>query len=272
MSIDPTATVDCAELSRMLDAYLDRELAPREQGEAEAHMAACEPCRALATAEERLRAALRAQLRAAMGPGAPAGRAPEELRERVRAALASQRKPLWRRALSPLPAGALAACAAGVLVVLATHGGTDPLVEEAVARHTRNLPMEISAASMGPEAVAGWFAGKLDFNAAPPRFRADGVRLVGGRLSYIQDRPAAYVRYDLPHGRLGLFIMADPGRRLGEVADLVRGGPAAVRFLHSRGYNVAIWRRDEIVYSLVSDVGADDLARLVETAQAAGDR
>ena len=31
------------------------------------------------------------------------------------------------------------------------------------------------------------------------------------------------------------------------------------------------WRRDEIVYSLVSDVGADDLARLVATAQASAE-
>ena len=276
MSIDPTSdptssTVDCAELVRMLDAYLDRELAPLEQGEAEAHLAACESCRALAGAEDRVRAALRAQLRAAMGPGGPVGSAPDGLKTRLHEALARERKPLWRRVLQPLPIGALAACAAGVLVVLATHGGTDPLVEEAVSRHTRDLPMEITAASLGPEAVAGWFAGKLDFNAAPPRFRADGVRLVGGRLSHIQDRPAAYVRYDLPHGRLGLFIVADPDHRFRDVGSLLHLGPAAVRVLHARGYNVAVWRRDEIVYSLVSDVGADDLARLVATAQASAE-
>ena len=83
------------------------------------------------------------------------------------------------------------------------------------------------------------------------------------------DRPAAYVRYELPHGHLGLFIVADPDRRFGDVSSLLGLSPDAVRVLHARGYNVAVWRKDEIVYSLVSDVGADDLARLVETAQAA---
>ncbi|HET9597160.1 MAG TPA: zf-HC2 domain-containing protein [Anaeromyxobacteraceae bacterium] len=270
MSVDPTSsTVDCGELARMLDAYLDGELAPLEQGEADAHLASCERCRAGADAERRVRAALRAQLRAAMGPAGPAGLAPDALRARIGQALARERKPLWRRALQPLPLGALAACAAGVLVVFVTHGGMEPLAEEAVSRHTRDLPLEVSAASIGPEAVAGWFAGKLDFNAAPPRFRADGVRLLGGRLSHIQDRPAAYVRYELPHGHLGLFIVADPDRHFGDVSSLLGLSPAAVRVLHARGYNVAVWRKDEIVYSLVSDVGADDLARLVETARAA---
>jgi hypothetical protein len=38
-----------------------------------------------------------------------------------------------------------------------------------------------------------------------------------------------------------------------------------------RGYSVAVWRRDEIVYSLVSDLDEQDLARLVQAAQGAGE-
>ena len=46
-------------------------------------------------------------------------------------------------------------------------------------------------------------------------------------------------------------------------------GPATVRLLNTRGYNVAVWRRDAIVYSLVSDLDEPALERLVETAVAA---
>jgi hypothetical protein len=42
--------------------------------------------------------------------------------------------------------------------------------------------------------------------------------------------------------------------------------------VNARGYNIAVWRRNEIVYSLVSDLDEADLVRLVETAQAAADR
>jgi anti-sigma factor RsiW len=275
MSIDSNGAanaMDCAELARILDPYLDGELAALEQGEADEHLARCETCRALADAEGRVRSALRAKLRAAMGPGSPVGRAPEGLERKLHLALVQQRRPLWRRALAPLPIAALAACAAGVLVVLATHRSTDALVEEAVRKHTRDLPLEVTAAAVGPESVAGWFAGKLDFNAAPPRFRGDDVRLVGARLSHIQDRPAAYVRYALPRGQLGLFILDDPEGRFGDAGRAVRIGPSTVRLINARGFNVAVWRRNEIVYSLVTDLDEADLARLVQTAQGLPER
>jgi anti-sigma factor RsiW len=270
MSSDPTeasAAMDCSELMRTLDAYLDGELAPREEMEASVHLAACEACRALADGQGQLRTALRNKLKAAMGPGGGAGQAPDALRRRIHLALVQERKPFLRRVLGPVPLAAIAACAAGALVVLVSHGRPDPLVEESVRKHTRDLPLEVTAAAMGPESVAGWFAGKLDFNAAPPHFRGTDVRMVGARLSNIQDRPAAYVRYELPRGHLGLFILDDPERRFGEAGRIMQAGPSTVRLINARGFNVAVWRRNEIVYSLVSDLDEDDLARLVQRAQ-----
>jgi anti-sigma factor (TIGR02949 family) len=270
MSSDPieaSATMDCAELMRTLDAYLDRELAPREEVEAVEHLARCPRCRELAEAEGRARTVIRAGLKAAFGPGSEAGRAPEALRARIHEALSRERKPLWRRAISPVPIAALAACAAGFAFVIATQGARDTLVEESVLKHTRDLPLEMTAASLGPESVARWFDGKLDFNPAPPRFRGPDIRVVGARLSHIQDRPAAYVRYELPTGHLGLFILDDPDRRLGDLGRVVHVGPSTVHLINARGFNVAVWRRNEIVYSLVSDLDEDDLTRLVMTAQ-----
>jgi anti-sigma factor RsiW len=267
MSIDPTEAMpamDCAELARSLDAWLDGELDLSEETEAERHVHRCERCRADAERARRSRVAMRAKLREALGPAMTP--APDALRQRIHLALVEQKKlPPWRRLVAPVPLAALAACAAGVLVVLATHGGADPLVEEAVSKHTRDLPLEVTSASVAPDAVARWLAGKLDFNAAPPRFRDGEVRLVGARLSHIQDRPAAYVRYDVPRGHLGLFILDDPERRFGGGGRAVHIGPATVRLVNARGFNVAVWRRDEIVYSLVSDLDEADLARLVET-------
>src|SRR5512142_1334700 len=123
MSIEPTlmAAMDCSELERSVDAFLDAEFDDRERAEAEAHLAGCEPCRAMVEAQSRVRSAIRAKLREAMGPAAPGGRAPAALRERVQRSLQRERRPLWRRALSPLPLATVAACAAGALVVLASH-------------------------------------------------------------------------------------------------------------------------------------------------------
>ncbi len=268
MSIDPrgAGAMDCGELERSLEAFLDGEFDEREQAEAAAHLSACSPCRSSAEVRARARTQVRARLREALGPEAPAGRAPAALRSRIAAALDRERRPLWRRALSPLPLGALAASAAGALLVLATQPDA-ALIEEAVRKHARDLPLDVSAASVSPEAIPGMLASKLDFNPRLPAFQAPGLRLVGGRLSHLRELPAAYMRYETPHGQVGLFILDDPQRRLGDVGRAVQAGPATIRVLNARGYNVAVWRRDEIVYSLVADLDEGDLVRLVETAQ-----
>jgi anti-sigma factor RsiW len=257
--------MDCSDLERSIDAYLDGEFDDRERIEAEAHLSACPRCRAMAEGQGRLRAALRAKLREAMTP--PAVRAPAALRARVERTLSQARRPLWRRALTPVPIATLTACAAGALVVLASHSGDSALVEEAIRYHHRALPLEADAA-----ALPGWFHGKLDFRPAPPDFHAAGVRLEGGRLSNLREWPAAYIRYTLPRGQAGLFIVDDPQGRFDAPGREVKVGPHVVHVVNARGYNVAVWRQNEIVYSLVSELGESDLFQLVQTAQAEAGR
>lgn len=259
----------CGEMLRLVDPWLDGELDARDQTEVLGHQEACPACRTLSERRGRERALLRAKLREAMGPGTAAGTAPESLCERITAALDRPPVPLWRRLLAPVPLATLAAAAAGVLVVLATHGGTDPLVEEAVLKHARDLPLEISAAAVGPEAIPAALAHVLEFNPRPPRFEGQGVRLVGARAAHLGDRPCAYMRYQSPRGQMGLFIVADRGNRLSEWGEMVRLGAPPVRVLNARGYNVAVWREHQMVYSLVSDLDAADLAQMVEAARSA---
>jgi anti-sigma factor RsiW len=269
-SESPTsAAMECGDVERSSDPYLDGEFDERERAEVDAHLAACERCRARWDEQARARAAIRMRLREAMTPPAVAGCAPAALRARIEGALSRERRPLWRRLLSPIPLGALAACAAGALLVLATHGSDDALVVEAVRSHHRRLPLEVMAASVGEGSIPAWFAGKLDFHPSPPRFHGDGVHLLGARLSHLRELPAAYIRYELPHGQAGLFIVDDPRGRFAAGGREVRVGPQLLRVVNARGYNVAVWRENEIVYSLVSDLDEADLFELVRTAQQA---
>ena len=270
MSIEPTAiaSIECADLTRGVDAYLDGEFDARERAEVDAHLARCPACRTLVETQGRVRAALRASLREAMAPPAAAGRAPAALRARIEASIARERRPVWRRLVSPLPLGALAACAAGALLVVTTHGGDDAMVVDAVRSHHRGLPLEVMAASVGEASIPAWFAGKLDFHPSPPPFHGDGVHVLGARLSNLRELPAAYIRYALPHGQAGLFIVDDPRRTFAPGGREVQVGPQVLRVVNARGYNVAVWRENEIVYSLVSDLDEAALFELVRTAQA----
>jgi len=264
---------DCTEAELLLEPYLDGEFDEVERAAMEGHLAACEGCRTRAAAARSTRSALRAKLREALAPGTSAGTAPESLRRRIAEALEAETlsreaaPPWWRRLLSPLPVAAAAACVAGALLVFAGHRSADPLVEEAVRKHARDLPLELNAASVGPEAISALLASKLDFNPRPPAFRSQGVRLVGARLAQLREWPAAYMRYETPRGQVGLFIIDDPDRRVGEAGHAVQAGSGTVWVINARGYNVALWRRNEIVYSLVADLDEADLVRLVETAQ-----
>ena len=264
MSYEPTftAAMDCRELERSMEAFLDGEFDGRERAEAEAHLALCPGCRSLVEAQGRVREALRTKLRQAMTPPAAAGLAPAAFRERLVRTLARERRPLLRRALAPLPIATVAACAAGVLVVLASHSGNPDLLEDAIRNHHRGLPLEVVDAA----AMPGWFIGKLDFRPSLPHF-SGAVRVEGARLSNLREWPAAYVRYQLPRGQAGLFIIDDPARRFDAPGRDVHLGHEVVRVASAKGYNVAIWRQDEIVYSLVSDLDEDALCRLVEAAQ-----
>ncbi|HEX9049518.1 MAG TPA: zf-HC2 domain-containing protein [Anaeromyxobacter sp.] len=274
MAIEPSLdmALDCTEMERSIDAYVDGEFDVRERAEAELHLATCDRCRALARSTAALRGAVRAKLREAMTPPSAAGRAPAELRARIEADLARRRLPLWRRALSPVPAATLAACAAGAVLVLQLHGGDATLAEEAIRSHHRDFPLDYVAASAGDVSIPAWFADKLDFNPSPPRFHATGVRIVGARLSHLREWPAAYVRYALPSGNAGLFIVDDPQRRFDAGGEAVTVGSRTIHVARGHGYNVAVWRDDKIVYSLVSDLDEAALRELVRTAQAESGR
>lgn len=259
--------MSCEDLELSLDAYLDGEFEERERAEADAHVQGCESCRRRVESESRYRAALKGKLKAAFGPAGTPGRAPDALRQRLSRALDRERQPLWRRSLSPIPIATLAACAAGVAVVIAIQGGPDPMIEDAVRKHLRDLPLEVTAATADPAALATWFRGKIDFNASLPRFQSASVKVMGARLSNIRDRPAAYVRYELPRGHRGsLFVVDDPERRLGLGGHAVAGA-VPVRMANQAGYNVAVWRQNEIVYSMVSDLDEPELVQLVSQLQ-----
>ena len=261
-------TFDCRDAERLLEPYLDGEFDEADRAGMEEHLAACTRCRNATASAMSFRSALRARLREAVGPGSASGTAPESLRHRISVALdAEESRPVswWRRLLAPLPVAAAAACVAGALFVFAGHRSMDPMVEEAVRKHARDLPLELSAASLGPEAIPAMLASKLDFNPRPPAFRANGVKLVGARLAQLREWPAAYMRYETPRGLVGLFIIDDPEHRVVEAGRQIRTGPGAMWVMNARGYNVAVWRKNEIVYSLVSDLDEADLVRLVET-------
>lgn len=244
----------CSELDRLLPAFADGEFAPGDCVETELHVAECPSCRA----KVEQMCAFRDFIRSCTATGVTA---PEHLRQRVRRSLARQRSVdnLRRFAAYSAVAASLAAIATAGYVAKEERPAPRPLelVMDAVEKHARALPVEVTPASGD---VDSWFRGKVGFNVRAPVFEQPGApRLQGARLAHVADREAAYFVYGEENSPRRMTLLLFPGQDLEEIPDAEN----RVFMANERGYNVALWRREGIVYSLVSDLDERDVRKLV---------
>jgi anti-sigma factor RsiW len=240
--------MSCSECDALIPAYVDGELDSAEGHAFEQHLSQCECCRDRVTDERKRAFALQAGL-AAQQP-----KAPEHLKARLRAGLDAEMRSQRRRRVAMVSAAAASVCA----VVLAGHwqyrnAHRRAYAADAAARHARQYPLEVQPRSV--EQLEAWFGGKLDHRVALPRLPNSVA--TGGRLLNVLEKPAAYVRYDVPNPprQLGLFVYGDMGD------DVAVGEEPA--FAQSHGYNVVTWREGDVVYQLVTDLDEPEAQKLL---------
>jgi anti-sigma factor RsiW len=193
-------------------------------------------------------------------------RAPEALRDKVRASLAreaaAQRGPVLQRYAALAAAFALVAVASWNAALLLARPGEDMLERDAVAAHVRSVmsPAHFNdVASTDQHTVKPWFTGKLDFSPPVADYAAAGFMLNGGRLDYLDGRPVAALTYKLRQHSVNLFVWPAQGKPDEPVRTAVRQGYALVR-----------WTRGGMRFCAVSDVSPADLAALAELVRPAG--
>lgn len=256
-------THECRKLEEtFLHAYVDGEFSPEESAEVKIHLASCPACAHAVRLHQSYKAAM---LRANTA-------APHLLYAGVRETLHEEPvRGRWSRAFQkPSAIAAAAACAGAALWFLA--GGlrhpifaSHSLIDDGVALHARALPLDFAASD--PRSAQQWLESRLDFGVHLPRF-PQGARLQGVRLSSVHQRQAAVVTYYLPQGdgrRVSLLIVDDPEPQLPGAARRIAN--REVWLSQARGFNIASWRNDEIVYSLISDLDENDVLALVQAAE-----
>jgi anti-sigma factor RsiW len=255
----------CEDARAQLLDYQRGRLAFPAESEVRAHLDGCADCTRDDALEHELTKALEQRL-----PLHPASIA---LKRRLAAQwpTPSTQRSWWRR-WRPVLMPALAVAALLMLVTPVLYhertasrmaGERAGLVAEAVNDHLRVLasqhPLDIESSDV--HQVKPWFEGRLDF---APRVGFEGdaeFPLKGGALGYFRDRKAAVFVYARRLHPITLLVFRADGLPWPTRAQTPAGPPEVYRTV-DRGFNVIMWRTDELGYALVSDVDARDLNAL----------
>ena len=189
-------------------------------------------------------------------------RAPDALRERIRASIRADARKQERRPWFWTWGGMAAAVAMAsvvswnVALMQAAGGGEDSLAREVASAHVRSLMAEnhlSDVVSTDQHTVKPWFQGKLDFAPVVTDFAASGFPLTGGRLDYIDGRPVAALVYRHRLHVVNLFEWP-AGNAAASAPELVT----------RHGYSLVRWKRGGLEYWLVSDAAGVDLLKFAQ--------
>lgn len=247
--------MNCQEVQKFLQAYLDGEFDARESAEITAHLETCEQCLEAARFEELYRNQIKRL--------APRQSAPPALRGRLRRALdevePEQRFALGRRLWWAIPAAAALLLVVGVGLSGQIRRGGPDLVEQSISWHRRQLPMDVSGPSF--ERVRQFLQDKVPFAVRQPALNAPDLRLVGARLLNLGAQPAAYLTYQQGSRRISVFVY-DPSAVPANGRE-VRVGGQRLRLRGARGYNVLMYTAGGTGYAVTADMDDQQLMRLV---------
>jgi anti-sigma factor RsiW len=244
------AETTCAETEILLHALLDSELDAGHARDVEAHLEGCPRCAAQLRAYRDMQQAMSAvQLRYA---------APMSLRRRVEMALPSvpPRATNRRAVLKGFVMGtALSTAMAASLVVGVIRTDQDQrLLGDVISAHVRSLQGEhlTDVQTSDRHTVKPWFNGKVD--VAPPvvDLTAQGFRLIGGRLDYIDGRAVASIVYRRRTHVINLFVAQGAGSEQYGANETMQG------------FNIRRWTAQGLGFSAVSDLNAEELQEFVD--------
>ncbi|MFZ0818876.1 MAG: anti-sigma factor [Candidatus Acidiferrales bacterium] len=251
----------CEDSARLLPAYSDAELDLVHTLEVEDHLGACPACAATVKGDRDLRAALN---HSSLRYSAPANLA-QRVRADIRKAMpevSRERAGGWQWRWAAATA-ALALCAVLAWKFIPSQRTPAPtaLADEAIAEHIRSLmPGHLSdIESTDQHNVKPWFDGRLDFSPPVENFAAQGFPLLGGRLDYLDHRPAAALVYGRRKHIINVFVISAPGE-----------SERAETRAASQGYNAFSWTRGGMNFWAVSDLNTAELGEFTRLLRGEG--
>jgi anti-sigma factor RsiW len=242
--------MNCHEAARLIDPYVDDELAAADTQSVVEHIEGCALCQQRVAERE----SLRRLVRSVPYHAAPAG---------VRASIGTRSRPsrLSPRVLALAAGLAIAVTAAGTIGIRArqTMQATTAFARDTVVRHISALASErvFEVRSSNQHTVKPWFQGKLDFSPPVADLASAGFPLVGGRVDAIGGRRVAALVYQRREHIIDVFVSP------------ARSGIATSDTRSIRGFQTRHWVHRDLSLWAVSDLNDRELAEFVQAFESA---
>jgi anti-sigma factor RsiW len=245
----------CEQDHEMLAAYLDGEVPSDRAAMLEEHLLTCPAC----AAEVANLLSVRRTMRAARTRFTPSA----DFRRKIQSQVAPRRPGF--RVFGSLSL-AVAALAMLVLVIFWMRQGTvrADAYREVADLHVGDLASSnpYDVISSDRHTVKPWFQGRIPFAFNLPEFAGTEFTLLGGRLVYLHQQPAAQVVVGMGQHKISVLILQESG---------VFGSafPVSERADTKSAFNIETWNSQGLRFFVIGDAEKAGIQRLAQFLQSA---
>lgn len=244
--------MNCEQTQRMLHPYLDNELDADTLIKLDMHLAGCDACRAELHKYQQLQSSLHSNVKAFTLPDGARDRFLQRIRQEE-TRQAAQLEPFWKRVQTGYAVAAMILLA--WIITVLVPGKPADMSLAVIDAHVRSLQANhlTDVQSTDQHTVKPWFNGKIAISPEVKDFTQQGFKLVGGRLDYLAQHPAAVVVYQRRKHIINLFCW--------------QSDKPVVLTGQQQGFNMIAWRENGLQYWLVSDLNNKELGELADLIQ-----